>query len=65
MEYILNYYPKHTMQLIMVLEEHLDEMSDKQLSNYRKLCLRLQIEPKPLQCVKKDKKAYQSLGKKK
>ncbi len=63
MEYIPSYHPKHTIQLLMALEEHLDKMDDTQLKNYRKLCRKLSIEPKPLQCVKPYKKGKRTYHK--
>lgn len=40
------------IQLLIQLEEHLDMMDNTQIKNYRKLCRSLQVEPKPLQCIK-------------
>ena len=64
---MFNFHPRHTMQLLMQLEEHLPEMDDAQLKKYRKLCRSLSIEPKPLQCIKqgvKDKSSHGGLRKK-
>lgn len=40
------------LQLLFQLEKHLSNMDDPQIRKYVKTCRSLQIEPKPLQCIK-------------